>query len=208
MIKNFLISLFISGFLFSCSNNDDDSFGTLSDHIVIGDQSAQVIMNSDHNMLYYNYDPNGSDPNVTYTFDLNNDGIDDFQFKLLNSTAMTSPFRTIGIKSLHSDALFVQDVDENSVEVLNYNDQISMNSDVIENTGIVQETFLFYTSYSNPMFGGTGNTSQWGMWEEQSNKYVGLIIKNIATADYGWAKISTSATGMTIHEIAYKTGNY
>lgn len=208
MIKNFLISLFISGFLFSCSNNNDDSLGPLSNHLVIGDQSVNVVMNSNQEMLYYNYDPNSSDPNVAYSFDLNNDGINDFQFKLSNSTAMTSSFRVIGIKSLHSDALFVQDVDENSVEVLNINDQISMDSDVIENTSNNHDTYLFYTSYSNPMFGGTGNTSEWGMWEEQSNKYVGLMVKNLSTVDYGWTKISTSPMGITIHEIAFKTGNY
>lgn len=190
------------GVMLSCNNDDDDSATPTTDYLVIGDSSADVSLNSTINLFYSKYDPEGE--NVKhYEFDLDDDGIDDFRFDLVDYPSITSGFKKLSIRSLHTNALFISNDSIVSPEILNEGDTLRMTNNAIENTNAEEGAMLYEYSRSGPLVGG-GSVYTFGLWPAQMNKNIGLMVKKNNTIVYGWTEVSLTFRGLYIQKIASK----
>lgn len=193
MYKYLLLA--ILGVALSC-NNDDDSFTPTADYLVIGDSSADLIMNSTVDMPYWPYDD--------YEVDLDDDGTSDFKYHIGSSPSMTSGFKRVSISTLHSNALFISNDSIISPEVLNVGDTLRMTNNAIESETLdYYGTSLYFYDTTYPPTGG-GSTTIFGLWNGTDHKNVGLMVKKDDVIVYGWTELSIDNDGLHIHKVASK----
>ena len=201
MIKKLFFLLLAPSLLLSCSDDDSQSTPT-SDYLVIGDSSADVLLNITTDVLYKYYDPDHNNNN-SYLIDLDDNGEDDFRLDVLHSPSMTNPLESVRLKSLHADALFVKSDTTASPEVLNVNDSLMLTANCVDNFSDNDPIHLHYYSATNPPF-QTGTSSLRGLWKNADHKNLGLMVKKTNTIVYGWAELSINYEGLRIHKIASK----
>ena len=133
--------------------------------------------------------------NENFTFDLNNDGIKDFN---IHTESSSSPGFGTGyayITPLTNNAFCA--VQEGSInpDTLRLNDMI--NKDLFWNSNLcVFRQFLYYNV---PPFTNTSS----GIWNGIINKYVGLKVNASNVSIYGWIRLNESGSYIIVKDYAY-----
>jgi len=142
-------------------------------------------------MVYTDVDPdvvlNSSD---NYGFDLDNDGTDDF--------GLTNVLYS-GIGAMN---VLIYD----SAGVAGYSGPSAFPfASAIDAGEVIGPVLGWYSSEGGAplLWGSFAIVGSFGMWNNVSNKYVGLRIKDGADFHYGWARLDVTHTTVTLKDYAY-----
>ena len=151
------------------------------------------------NIIYTNLEPDSTlwavKSTIIYLLDLDNDNIDDFKF---SATHQSSPMFSMGFSS-------VEPLNNNAVAIIpssNYPDTLSFSCMINHDLYWRQELCNVNYYYSDGLPGGDTN---WGIWADLTDKFIGLQL--IAGSDtlYGWVGIAIGYTSFTIRDYALLT---
>lgn len=175
------------------------AYSALAGSIMIGTTLAQAqVIYTDVNPDIY---VSGEDYFIDiYELDLNNDGVVDYVLRSKNV-----------IHDLYCS-------EENSIYVEpNYGNSIAGSPNVkVINSGETIDNALAWKQGGSVLashfdqvvcWGGSGSTWTWssGLWLNVNEKYMGFRFDINGNQHYGWARLSTSYSGIVIHEYAYQS---
>ena len=139
---------------------------------------AQVVYTVPNPKIIYNF---GGNTTVNYGFDINNDLITDLTFSLYN---YWGDFRTTIIPQNNAAVVYIG----SNVDTLNLNDTIGPTN-----------------NWSNSSLDLAGCDVYYGLWEDVSNKFMGVRIIKGTEILYGWVRLDVECGEIIIEDYAIDT---
>lgn len=161
----------------------------LPNHIVTGDTSSESI-------IYTKLNPADTlrwipfTSNETRQFDIDKDGINDFEFRLYGTSNPNSTLILNTLKSLSQNEIVISDT---------LVAKISPGVKIDSTLQWGKYSLLYFYSYKN--LGSITDTA--GLWKNSFMYYAGIRLNKNQNSKYGWIKLSiTEGERIVIHEFA------
>jgi hypothetical protein len=158
-----------------------------TNYILAGDTDTNKVFYYDIVDAYPSYD----------SYDMNNDGVDDFTFSAGEKHYMNYWFEASGIISLNENLVFVDD--QLNPKILNSGDTIGKDS------SWSRSNTNFYYHYVADL--PEPNSVYSGIWNNVNDKYVGTMVVSGTDSLMGWFLISVSGSFITIKSFAIQKYN-
>lgn len=197
MKLRFSLLLIILGFLYSCEKEKDQS----ETFLVVGSKGA-IITSLDTLIT-----PISRCNSVLYQIDIDSDGLKDFGFYIYYCYSPSHYNSTFRFDCLNTKCKVLCNDSTSTPEILNIGDTL-----VLSDSWKTQNMNMLSVNEYLESIGGDMIYLKNGIWQNCTNKYIGVLIEKDKGLIYGWIKLSIPnnswTQSLTIHEIGYKEATY
>ncbi len=203
MNKLTILTILIVGFFLSCekNSNNDNPTDNLDSLLIIGEANVNLTL------LDTTIYPSDRCDSLLYKFDIDSDGINDFQFYIYYCYSPCIYMSNMRIDCLTNNSKILTNDTIQTPEILDLGDTLQSSGNW--NPGCFD---MLSTSGMSELCDGDGIIHSYGNWHDLINKYIGIKIEKEDDIILGWIKLSINKTyndfPINLYEIGYKKAAY